>query len=137
LSVLRLTFPIAMLRRQDVRPAPQRQITSQIHDPTGEPTGFVNQQRRLVVKQELLERFRMDHDGFEYRNRRMILSQQTGHGLEFSKIKSGNCFDGRESPCSMELKRVYLNILPNSAFGCPAHDLHEFFYTAAIALVSV
>ena len=27
---------------------------------------------------------------------------------------------------SKELKRVYLNILPNSAFGCPTHDLHGF-----------
>jgi hypothetical protein len=25
-----------------------------------------------------------------------------------------------------ELKRVNLNILPNSAFGCPTHDLHGF-----------
>lgn len=103
-------------------------FTSQIHDPTREPTGFENQQRRFDVKQELFERFRIGHDGFEYRNRRVILGQRTGHGLEFSKIQSENCFHGRESPGSKELKRVYLNILPNSAFGCPTHDLHGFSY---------
>jgi hypothetical protein len=58
----------------------------------------------------------------------VILGQRTGHGLEFSKIQSENCFHGRESPGSKELKRVYLNILPNSAFGCPTHDLHGFSY---------
>ena len=42
------------------------------------------------------------------------------------KSQSENCFHGRESPGSKELKRVYLNILPNSAFGCPTHDLHGF-----------
>jgi hypothetical protein len=103
-------------------------FTSQIHDPTGEPTGFENQQRRFDGKQKLFERFRIGHDGFEYRNRRVILGQQTGHGLEFSKIQSENCFHGRESPGSKELKRVYLNILPNSAFGCPTHDVHGFSY---------
>ena len=101
-------------------------FTSQIHDPTGEPTGFEHQQRRFDIGLELFERFRIGHDGFEYRNRRVILGQQTGHGLEFSKIQSENCFHGRESPGSKELKRVYLNILPNSAFGCPTHDLHGF-----------
>jgi len=106
-------------------------FTSQIHDPPGERTGFEVQQRRFDVKQELFERFRIGHDGFEYRNRRVILGQQTGHGLEFSKIQSENCFHGRESPGSKELKRVYLNILPNSAFGCPTHDLHGFSYTSA------
>jgi hypothetical protein len=60
----------------------------------------------------------------------VILGQQTGHGLEFSKIQSENCFHGRESLGSKELKRVYLNILPNSAFGCPTHDLHGFSYFA-------
>jgi hypothetical protein len=35
---------------------------------------------------------------------------------------------GRESPGSEELKRVNLNSLPNSAFGCPTHDLHGFSY---------
>jgi hypothetical protein len=32
----------------------------------------------------------------------------------------------RESPGNKELKRVNLNILPNSAFGCPTRDLHGF-----------
>jgi hypothetical protein len=70
----------------------------------------------------------MGHDGFEYQNRRVILGQQAGHGLEFSKIQSEYCFHGRESPGSKELKRVNLNILPNSAFGCPTHDLQGFSY---------
>jgi hypothetical protein len=56
----------------------------------------------------------------------MILGQQAGHSLEFPKIQSENCLHGRESPGSKELKRVNLNILPNSAFGCPTHDLHGF-----------
>ena len=59
----------------------------------------------------------------------MILGQQAGPGLELSKIQSENCRHGRESPCSKELKRVNLNILPNSAFGCPTHDLHGFSLT--------
>jgi transposase-like protein len=29
------------------------------------------------------------------------------------------------------LKRVYLNILPNSAFGCPTHDVHGFSYQSS------
>jgi exonuclease SbcD len=33
---------------------------------------------------------------------------------------------GSESPVSKELKRVNLNILPNSAFGCPTQNLHGF-----------
>jgi hypothetical protein len=41
-------------------------------------------------------------------------------------VRSQNCLHGRESPGSKELKRVNLNILPNSAFGCPTHDLHGF-----------
>jgi hypothetical protein len=56
----------------------------------------------------------------------MILGQQAGHSLEVPEIQSENCLHGRESPGSKELKRVNLNILPNSVFGCPAHDLHGF-----------
>ena len=74
----------------------------------------------------LFECFRIGHDGFEYRIRRVILGQQVGQDLEFPKIQSENCLLGRESQGSKELKWVYLNILPNSAFGCPTHDLHGF-----------
>jgi hypothetical protein len=62
----------------------------------------------------------------------VILGQQTGHGLEFSKIQSENCFHGRESPGSKEFKRIDLYILPNSAFGCPTHDLNGFSYSSLV-----
>jgi hypothetical protein len=67
----------------------------------------------------------------------MILGQQAGHSLEFPKIQSENCLHGRESPGSKELKRVNLNILPNSAFGCPTHDLHGFSLPNGKSLHSV
>ena len=35
-----------------------------------------------------------------------------------------------------ELKRVNLNILPNSAFGGPTHDLHGFSLVAVKHLVA-
>jgi hypothetical protein len=56
----------------------------------------------------------------------VILGQQAGHGLEFPEIQSEDCLRGHESPGRKELKRVNINILPNSAFGCPTHDLHGF-----------
>jgi hypothetical protein len=68
----------------------------------------------------------LGHVGFEYRNRRVILDQQARHDLEFPKIQSENCPHGRESPGSKDLTRVNLNILQNSAFGCPTHDLPGF-----------
>jgi hypothetical protein len=40
----------------------------------------------------------------------------------------GNKPRNRESPASKELKRVSLDILPNSAFGCPAYDLYGCSY---------
>jgi hypothetical protein len=61
----------------------------------------------------------------------VILGQQVGQDLEFPKIQSENCLLGRESQGSKELKWVYLNILPNSAFGCPTHDLHGFSHAIA------
>jgi hypothetical protein len=70
----------------------------------------------------------MGHDGFEYRNRREILGQPTGNGLEFYKIQSENCLPGREFLASKEMKRVYLSILPTSAIDCPTHDLYGFYY---------
>ncbi len=56
----------------------------------------------------------------------MILGKQAGHGIEFPKIQSVNCLHGRESRGSKELKRGTLNILPNSAFCSPTHDLRGF-----------
>jgi hypothetical protein len=64
----------------------------------------------------------MGHDRFEYGFRRVILSQQTGHVLEFLKIQIDNCPPGRDFPSGKELKRGYLHILPTSAFGRPIHD---------------
>ena len=115
-----------MLRRQDGQPTPQYKVYELDPPPNLTDLRRLDQQGRLDVNQELFECFRIGHDGFEYRNRRMILGQQAGHSLEFPKIQSENCLHGRESPGSKELKRVYLNILPNSAFGCPTHDLHGF-----------
>jgi hypothetical protein len=56
----------------------------------------------------------------------MIFGQRAGQCLEFPKIQSEKCLHGRVFPGSKELKRVNLNILPNSAFGYPTHDLHGF-----------
>ena len=82
----------------------------------------------LTASLYTLDCFRIGHDGLEYRIRRVIPGQQAGHGLEFSKIQTEDCLHGRESPGSKELKRVYLNILTNLAFGCPTHYLHGFSY---------
>jgi hypothetical protein len=62
-----------MLRRQDGQPTPQYKVYELDPPPNLTDLRRLDQQGRLDVNQELFECFRIGHDGFEFRNRRVIL----------------------------------------------------------------